>query len=169
MDIDYMERFKDFTVNKESFPDFAQFVSDMKDVQIHLVPIIDAGVKVEKGYAVYEEGLEKGYFCKKEDGSEFTAAVWPGWTHFPDVLNPEAREWFGNKYQLLLSQGIDGFWNDMNEPAIFYSEEGLCEAKEDVYKRQVKRSKLKRCFQDSERSAGREDRHDRREVKHPQI
>ncbi|MBU9728584.1 glycoside hydrolase family 31 protein [Diplocloster modestus] len=130
MDIDYMERFKDFTVNKESFPDFAQFVSDMKDVQIHLVPIIDAGVKVEKGYAVYEEGLEKGYFCKKEDGSEFTAAVWPGWTHFPDVLNPEAREWFGNKYQLLLSQGIDGFWNDMNEPAIFYSEEGLCEAKE---------------------------------------
>ena len=130
MDIDYMERFKDFTVNRENFPDFGRFVSDMKAAGIHLVPIIDAGVKVEKGYDVYEEGLERGYFCKKEDGTAFTAAVWPGWTHFPDVLNPEVREWFGNKYDILISQGIDGFWNDMNEPAIFYSEEGLQEAKE---------------------------------------
>ena len=130
MDIDYMERFKDFTVNQENFPDFEQFVSDMKKAKIHLVPIIDAGVKVEKGYDIYEEGIEKGYFCKKEDGTEFTAAVWPGWTHFPDVLNPEVREWFGNKYGFLISKGIDGFWNDMNEPAIFYSEESLNEAKE---------------------------------------
>ena len=58
------------------------------------------------------------------------AAVWPGDTHFPDVLNPEARKWFGDKYRFLTDQGIEGFWNDMNEPAIFYSQEGLEEAKE---------------------------------------
>ena len=125
MDIDYMQDYKDFTVNPERFPDFGEFVQKMKAEKIHLIPIIDAGVKIEQGYDIYEEGVEKGYFCKREDGSDFVSAVWPGWTHFPDVLNPEARAWFGGKYQILTDLGIDGFWNDMNEPAVFYSEEGI--------------------------------------------
>lgn len=125
LDIDYMERYKDFTVNEEAFPDFSAFVQEMKEQKIHLVPIIDAGVKIEEGYETYEEGVEKGYFCKEADGSDFVAAVWPGLVHFPDMLNPKARKWFGHKYQFLLDQGIDGFWNDMNEPAIFYSKKHM--------------------------------------------
>ena len=127
MDIDYMQDYKDFTVNKENFPDFPGFVQGMRENGIRMVPIIDAGVKVEEGYFVYDEGVEKGYFCKREDGSEFVAAVWPGDTHFPDVLNKDARKWFGGKYRILIEQGIEGFWNDMNEPAIFYSREGMDE------------------------------------------
>lgn len=130
MDIDYMEDYKDFTINKDRFPDFGAFVEEMKAQKIHLIPIIDAGVKIEKGYDVYEEGCEKGYFCKRADGTDFVGAVWPGRTHFPDMLNPEARAWFGEKYSRLISQGIDGFWNDMNEPAIFYSDEGLAEVRQ---------------------------------------
>ncbi len=129
MDIDYMQDFKDFTVNEKNFPDFQGFVQEMKDQEIRMIPIIDAGVKVEPGYEVYEEGVKNDYFCKREDGSDFVAAVWPGDTHFPDVLNKDARKWFGNKYRFLTDQGIEGFWNDMNEPAIFYSAEGLAEAK----------------------------------------
>lgn len=125
LDIDYMERYKDFTVNEETFPNLADFAAEMRKQGIHLVPIIDAGVKIEDGYDVYEEGMEHGYFCKKEDGKEFVAGVWPGRVHFPDMLNADARRWFGRKYKVLLDQGIDGFWNDMNEPAIFYSEENL--------------------------------------------
>ena len=129
MDIDYMDSYKDFTVN-DGFKDFPAFVQEMKNQHIRLVPIIDAGVKIEDGYDVYEEGVKNRYFCQREDGSDFVAAVWPGDTHFPDVLNPEARKWFGDKYRFLTDQGIEGFWNDMNEPAIFYSKEGLEEAKE---------------------------------------
>ena len=129
MDIDYMEDFKDFTLDPDEFADFPDFVKEMREQNIHLVPIIDAGVKIENGYDVYEEGIEKGYFCKRADGSEFVAAVWPGETHFPDFLNPDARRWFGDKYKILLDMGIDGFWNDMNEPAIFYTPEGLENAK----------------------------------------
>ena len=125
MDIDYMQDFKDFTLNEEHFPDFPAFVREMKQRNIRLIPIIDAGVKVEPGYPVYEEGVKNGYFCKRADGSDFVAAVWPGYTHFPDVLNPEARRWFGSCYRILTEQGIEGFWNDMNEPAIFYTPEGL--------------------------------------------
>ena len=134
MDIDYMEDYKDFTVNQENFPDFEAYVNEMKEKGIHLVPIIDAGVKVEAGYDVYEEGVEKNYFCKREDGSDFVSAVWPGWTHFPDVLNADARKWFGDKYDVLVSKGIDAFWNDMNEPSIFYSQEGLADFKETAKK-----------------------------------
>lgn len=130
MDIDYMERYKDFTVSDERFPDFENFVKEMREQGIHLVPIIDAGVKTEEGYDIYEEGIKNGYFCKKADGTYFTAGVWPGNTHFPDFLNKDAREWFGSKYKVLLDAGIDGFWNDMNEPAMFYTEDGVKEAVE---------------------------------------
>lgn len=125
LDIDYMERYKDFTVDTEAFPDLAGLSAELKEQGIHLVPIIDAGVKIEEGYDVYEEGVEKGYFCKEADGKEFVAAVWPGLVHFTDVLNPDARKWFGDKYKVLVDMGIDGFWNDMNEPSIFYSEKRL--------------------------------------------
>ncbi|SET36821.1 glycoside hydrolase family 31 protein [[Clostridium] polysaccharolyticum] len=127
LDIDYMERYKDFTINTETFPQFEQLVSDMKEKGIHLVPIIDAGVKIEKGYEVYEEGVEKGYFCKTEDGEYFTAGVWPGKCHFPDFMDKDARIWFGSKYSFLIDKGIDGFWNDMNEPALFYTDKGVKE------------------------------------------
>ena len=127
MDIDYMQDFKDFTVNPERFPDFENFVREMKEQGIHLIPIIDAGVKIEDGYDVYEEGVKNGFFCQKEDGTNLVAAVWPGKVHFPDFLNPKAAEWFGRKYKVLTDAGIDGFWNDMNEPAIFYTEDHLKE------------------------------------------
>lgn len=134
MDIDYMQDYKDFTLNEKEFSDFPDFVQGMKEQGIRLVPIIDAGVKMEEGYSVYEEGVKNNYFCKREDGSDFAAAVWPGYTHFPDVLNPEARKWFGDHYRDLIDQGIEGFWNDMNEPAIFYSKEGMEELKQTLHK-----------------------------------
>ena len=132
MDIDFMDNFKDFTIDEKGFNNFSNTVSDLKAQGVRLVPIVDAGVKIEKGYDVYEEGVEKGYFCTNEKGEDFVAAVWPGLVHFPDFLNPEARKWFGHKYKVLLEQGIEGFWNDMNEPAIFYTPEGLKEAFEKV-------------------------------------
>lgn len=125
LDIDYMERYKDFTIDREAFPDFEELVAEMKAQGIHLIPIIDGGVKVEEGYDVYEEGVKHHYFCKDVDGDDFTVGVWPGKCHFPDMLNEEAGRWFGRKYKVLMDMGIEGFWNDMNEPAIFYSEKRL--------------------------------------------
>lgn len=134
LDIDYMERYKDFTVDEERFPDLKGLAADMQTEGIHLVPIIDAGVKIEDGYSVYEEGVEKNYFCKNAEGGDFVGAVWPGRVHFPDFLQPEARDWFGKKYAVLTEQGIDGFWNDMNEPAIFYTEDRLADTCAEIEK-----------------------------------
>lgn len=125
LDIDYMDSYKDFTINESAFPDFAEYVKEKRAQGIHLIPIIDAGVKKEDGYGVYEEGKSKGFFCKKADGENFEAGVWPGVCCFPDFLNADVRRWFGEKYKTLTDLGIDGFWNDMNEPALFYSVEGI--------------------------------------------
>lgn len=125
LDIDYMEQYKDFTVSKEKFPDFQKFVQEMKENGIRIIPIIDAAIKAEDGFELYEEGKKHGYFCKDENGNDFLAGVWPGKCCLPDFLNPEARKWFGSKYRFLMELGIDGFWNDMNEPALFYSEKNL--------------------------------------------
>jgi Alpha-glucosidases, family 31 of glycosyl hydrolases len=127
LDIDYMKDYEDFTVDAVKFPDMKQLAADLKTGGVHLVPIIDAGVKIQKGYDVYDEGISRSYFCAKKDGSPYAAGVWPGRSHFPDFLDPAVREWFGAQYEKLTSLGIDGFWNDMNEPAMFYSDESLAE------------------------------------------
>ncbi len=128
LDIDYMERYKDFTVDKNKFPGFPEYVKAKKKQGIRLIPIIDAGIKKEDGYSVYEEGRDNGYFCKNEDDSDFEGGVWPGICSFPDFMRSDVREWFGSKYKILTDAGIEGFWNDMNEPAIFYSVKGLNKA-----------------------------------------
>lgn len=130
MDIDYMTDYEDFTLDEKKFPEFDLFARKLRKDGVRLVPIIDAGIKKQEGYSVYDEAVKKGYDIKKKDGEQFVGGVWPGDSVFPDFLNPEARSWFGQKYQVLTSRGIEGFWNDMNEPALFYSKETLSKAYE---------------------------------------
>ena len=110
LDIDYMQDYADFTVDKSRFPDMAGFIDEMKGRGVRLVPIVDAGIKIEPGNPVYEEGVKRGYFCKNLEGSDFCAAVWPGMTHFPDFMQAEAREWFGKHYEFYTDLGFEGFW-----------------------------------------------------------
>ncbi len=132
MDIDYMQNYADFTINKESFPDLKHLSDDLKTDGIRLVPIIDAGIRIDPDDETCQEGLAKGYFCKKDDGTPFVGAVWPGLAYFSDFLRPEVRAWFGERYHILTDLGIEGFWNDMNEPALFYSPERLKKVLDDV-------------------------------------
>ncbi len=135
LDIDYMKNFRDFTVDPEKFSDFSGCVSALKKKNIHIVPIIDAGIKAdEEKDDVCVDGVKKDMFCKKADGSLFKAGVWPGLSVFTDYLNPDARKWFGNYYSRLTDAGIDGFWNDMNEPALFFTPEGINRVKAEVEK-----------------------------------
>lgn len=128
LDLDYMEDFKDFSVSEERFKDFKKLSETLKDDGVRLIPIIDAGIKIEEGYDIYEEGIEGNHFVENEEGKPYVAAVWPGKVHFPDFLKEETRAWFGDKYKFLTDLGIEGVWNDMNEPAIFYDEKSLEEA-----------------------------------------
>jgi alpha-glucosidase len=128
LDLDYMENFKDFTISEERFGGFKEFVEVLKKDGLYLIPIIDAGIKIEKGYDIYEEGIAGDHFCKDKEGNPYEGVVWPGKVHFPDFMKEETQLWFGSKYKILTDFGIEGFWNDMNEPAIFYEQKALDEA-----------------------------------------
>ncbi len=119
MDIDYMDGYRVFTVHPRRFPDLPALARDMQAQGIHLVTILDPGVKADPQYSVYRSGLEEGVFCTQPDGRPHRALVWPGWCAFPDFTSPKTRRWWGSFYPRLLDQGIRGFWHDMNEPAAF--------------------------------------------------
>lgn len=153
MDIDYMDEYKDFTVDEKKFPNVQSFVKELDNEGIHLIPIIDAGVKIKKGYDVYEDGIKKSFFCNDKNDKPFTAGVWPGRSHFPDFLNPDVRKWFGSYYERLTSLGFEGFWNDMNEPAMFYSEQSLKDAFKKLKSYQGKNLDIQSFFEFKEISA----------------
>ncbi|MCA9781738.1 MAG: hypothetical protein KC800_33700, partial [Candidatus Eremiobacteraeota bacterium] len=121
-DIHYMDAYKVFTWHPERFPNPAGLLSDLHQQGFKLVTIIDPGVKVEEGYPVYEEGLAQDLFLKYLDGQLFQGQVWPGWCHFPDFRKKETRQWWGSKDAASRALGVDGFWNDMNEPALWGKE-----------------------------------------------
>ena len=119
-DIDYMRDFKVFTWNEKRYHgDAAGYLKSLAERGFKPVTINDPGVKMEKGYSVYEEGVEQGYFAKTPEGEVYINAVWPGDAAFPDFGNPKTRKWWGDRHRFLLDKGVRGIWNDMNEPASF--------------------------------------------------
>ncbi|HZU68981.1 MAG TPA: TIM-barrel domain-containing protein [Ktedonobacteraceae bacterium] len=118
LDIDYMNGYRCFTWDAQRFPDPTRMANELHEQGIHLVTIIDPGIKIDDDYSVYRQGMEHDYFCRHEDGKLFTGTVWPGECVFPDFSRSEVRSWWGNLYSGLLDQGVDGIWNDMNEPAL---------------------------------------------------
>jgi len=118
LDIDYMNGYRDFTWDAERFPRPEQLTEYLHAQGMRLVTIIDPGVKIDEKYFVYQQGMEEDYFCRYKDGELFEGNVWPGACVFPDFSESRVRTWWGNLYQGLLDQGVEGVWNDMNEPAL---------------------------------------------------
>ncbi len=120
LDIDYMDGFRCFTWNKDHFPDPTKMIAELEQQGFKTVVIIDPGIKIDKDYWVYQEALEKGYFCKRKDGALMKGSVWPGLCNFPDFTNPQVRAWWAGLFKGLIAEnGVRGVWNDMNEPAVF--------------------------------------------------
>ncbi len=119
LDIDYMNGYRVFTWSKDRFPHPEKMLSDLKDEGFKIVPIIDPGVKADSNYFAAKDGLAKNIFVKYPDGEPYEGEVWPSWSYFADFTKKESRDWWGEKLSSLLNQGVEGFWNDMNEPSVW--------------------------------------------------
>jgi alpha-glucosidase len=120
LDIDYMDKYLCFTWNHNYFPEPKGLTDQLKALGFHTVVMIDPGIGQADDYPILEEGKENGYFIKRNDGELLVGYVWPGDAYYPDFTNPKVRTWFGELYkELYMQNGISGFWNDMNEPALF--------------------------------------------------
>lgn len=123
LDIDYQNKNRPFTVDREDFPDLRGMIAQMKAMHFHLVMITDPHIADVPGpdYAPYDSGMAGDNFVKNSDGSVYTGTVWPGPSVFPDFTRQQTRAWWGTLYREFHDDGADGFWNDMNEPEIFNS------------------------------------------------
>lgn len=119
MDIDYMDGFRCFTFDKERFPDPKSMVNDLHANGFKAIWMLDPGIKREEGYFVYDSGSQSDVWIQKADGKPFVGGVWPGPCVFPDFTQEKTRLWWANFVRNFMSNGVDGIWNDMNEPAVF--------------------------------------------------
>ncbi len=121
LDIDYQLKNRPFTVDPERFPHFQQMIEDLKAEHLHTVVITDLHIAdlPNAGYKPYDEGAAGDHFVKNPDGSTYVGVVWPGKSVFPDFTRKASRDWWGSLYSDFVSKGVAGFWNDMNEPAVF--------------------------------------------------
>ena len=124
MDIDYMERFKVFTFDKVKIPDPKGVNEYLHQKGFRSIWMIDPGVKIEKDYFVYESGTKGDHWVQTADRKEFNGKVWPGACVFPDYTIPATRTWWSGLYTNFMNTGIDGVWNDMNEPSVFDGPDG---------------------------------------------
>lgn len=120
-DIDYMDGFRVFTKNPETFGDLDACVSDLHDMGMKAVCIVDPGVKVDPGYRVHDELVASGGYVSNAKGdAPFVIKCWPGSSLLPDFADEAVRLWWAKiQKEWMEETGFDGVWNDMNEPSNF--------------------------------------------------
>jgi len=119
MDIDYMQDFKIFTFDSIHFPNPKETNDYLHKNDFKSVWMIDPGIKAEKGFFVYDSGEKINAWVHTRNDSVFLGKVWPGDCVFPDFTQSKVSKWWGGLYENFMAKGVDGVWNDMNEPAVF--------------------------------------------------
>ncbi|KAL7175971.1 hypothetical protein ACSBR2_029528 [Camellia fascicularis] len=104
---------------QERFPDPKSLVKDLHLTGFKAIWMLDLGIKHEEGYFVYDRGSEKDVWIETANGKPFVGEVWPRPCVFPDFTLSKTRSWWASLVKDFISNGVDGIWNDMNEPAIF--------------------------------------------------
>ncbi|OZC08404.1 glycosyl hydrolase, family 31 [Onchocerca flexuosa] len=142
-DIDYMERYKDFTIGKEHWSNFKEYADELHKNGMHLVLIFDPAIQVN--YSSFDRAIKKNAsFIEWENYDQvqheiqnkypltkktkiMLSVVWPDWhVAFPDFLDPKpsTAEWWIEEFKLFHQMlPFDGIWIDMNEPAAFGTNE----------------------------------------------
>jgi alpha-glucosidase len=120
LDIDFQQKNRPFTINEDRFPGFADMVHTLSAEQFHLITITDPHIAYlpNQNYAPYDSGKAGDHFVKR-NGQDYVGPVWPGPSVFPDFTQQQTRAWWGTLYKQLVADGVSGFWNDMDEPAVF--------------------------------------------------
>jgi len=131
LDIDFQEGLAPFRVNRKAFPHFERMVQDLLQKGVRTVVITDPHVQALKGTEPFEGGLRGDHFvldpgawpdrgeAPPPKAPPFIGPAWPGPSAFPEFTLARSRAWWGTLYRPYVEAGVAGFWDDMNEPALF--------------------------------------------------
>jgi alpha-glucosidase len=125
LDIDYQKDNRPFTIDRARFPHFEKMLGDLGRDGFKVIAITDLHLAKAPGYRPYDEGAAGNHFVHAADGSVYVGKVWPGDSVFPDFTWAPARTWWGTLYDDFVRMGVAGFWNDMNEPSVFWEQKTM--------------------------------------------
>jgi alpha-glucosidase len=118
LDADYLQDYEPFRINTRRFPDMPGLAAQLKKMDIELTASVNPGIKLDSTYPANADGLKKDVFLKYADGRPFVSEMAPSLNHYVDFTDPKARTWWIDHLKFLPDNGIHGYWNDMNEPAV---------------------------------------------------
>ena len=134
-DIDHYDERKDFTVDPVNWAGLADYFKYLKEVGMRTVMILDPAIIVnETNYWPYDTARETNVFIEwpgfNPDYSDTNSSImvgycWPkGKVAYPDFFRKSTQKWWidsiARHYKDL---PFDGLWIDMNEPAVFGTNE----------------------------------------------
>lgn len=144
LDIHYMDRYRVFTWHPRRFPQPAAMHRELATLGFRTMAIVDPGVSVVP-YTVHETLRNGDMLLTRSDGQPYVGKVWPGATVFPDFTQARTRETWGLLHRRLVSAGVSGFWNDMNDP-VFRAGEVYDPLAEDVHHHGVPHARVRNLY-----------------------
>ncbi|XP_048460068.1 maltase-glucoamylase [Rhincodon typus] len=145
VDIDYMERQLDFTLDADDFQNLPDFFDKIRSEGMRTIIILDPAISGNetKPYEAFTTGIHNDVFVKWEKSTDVIwGKVWPdlpnvtvdtskpweyqvehyrSYTAFPDFFRNETINWWHTAIKEYYEKTLkfDGLWIDMNEPASF--------------------------------------------------
>ncbi|KAI5669532.1 hypothetical protein M9H77_19385 [Catharanthus roseus] len=122
LDIEHTNGKRYFTWDKVLFPNPEEMQNKLAAKGRHMVTIVDPHIKRDDSYHIHKEASENGYYVKDATGKDFDGWCWPGSSSYIDMVNPQIRSWWGDKFSYDNYVGSTPslyIWNDMNEPSVF--------------------------------------------------
>lgn len=113
----------DFIWDERVFPDPEGMLKRIKAKGIKICVWINSYIGQES--ALFDEGMEKGYFLKRPNGDVWQWDMWQPGLAIVDFTNPHACRWYQEKLEMLLDMGVDCFKTDFGEriptDAVYYN------------------------------------------------
>ncbi|XP_021734624.1 probable glucan 1,3-alpha-glucosidase [Chenopodium quinoa] len=122
LDIEHTDGKKYFTWDRMLFPNPEEMQNKLAGKGRRMVTIVDPHIKRDESYHIHKEASEKGHYVKDATGKDYDGWCWPGSSSYLDMLSPEVREWWAEKFSYKNYVGSTPslyIWNDMNEPSVF--------------------------------------------------
>ncbi|KAF7295119.1 Glycoside hydrolase family 31 protein [Mycena indigotica] len=103
-----------FTFDPEFFPDPKAYLTEIKE-KYNVKVCLWINPYISQLSPTFAEGVEGGFFIKRNDGSPWQWDLWQPGLAIVDITNPAARTWYENKLTALMDLGVDCFKTDFGE------------------------------------------------------